>query len=65
MDESDVDPDPFRQLVVWFEEARAAGVELPEAAVLRRWGGEAVVLPYEEGRSTTGLIAQAGGRHAA
>ena len=42
-----------------------AGVELPEAAVLRRWGGEVVLLPYEEGRSTTGLIAQAGGRHAA
>ena len=42
-----------------------AGVELPEAAVLRRWGGEVVVLPYEEGRRTTRLIAQAGGRNAA
>ena len=34
MDESDVDLDPFRQLAAWFEEARAAGVELPEAAAL-------------------------------
>ncbi|MDQ4049574.1 MAG: D-glycero-beta-D-manno-heptose 1-phosphate adenylyltransferase, partial [Actinomycetota bacterium] len=42
-----------------------AGVELPEAAVLRQWGGEVVVLPYEEGRSTSRLIAQAGGRNAA
>jgi bifunctional ADP-heptose synthase (sugar kinase/adenylyltransferase) len=33
--------------------------------VLRRWGGEVVVLPYEEGRSTSSLIAQAGGRDAA
>jgi rfaE bifunctional protein nucleotidyltransferase chain/domain len=29
---------------------------LPEAAVLARWGGQAVVLPYLEGRSTTRLI---------
>jgi pyridoxamine 5'-phosphate oxidase len=34
VDESDVDRDPFRQLAAWFEEARAAGVELPEAAAL-------------------------------
>ena len=29
---------------------------LPEAAVLARWGGQAVLLPYLEGRSTTRLI---------
>jgi pyridoxamine 5'-phosphate oxidase len=34
VDESDVDRDPFRQLAAWFEEARAAGVELPETAAL-------------------------------
>jgi pyridoxamine 5'-phosphate oxidase len=34
MDESDVDRDPLRQLAAWFEEARAAGIELPEAAAL-------------------------------
>src|SRR5512135_2684736 len=32
--EEDVDPDPFRQFAVWFEEARAAGVLMPEAAAL-------------------------------
>ena len=42
-----------------------AGVKLPGAAVLGRWGGEVVVLPYEEGRSTRSLIALAGVRNAA
>jgi D-beta-D-heptose 7-phosphate kinase / D-beta-D-heptose 1-phosphate adenosyltransferase len=30
--------------------------DLPEAAVLATWGGQAVVLPYLEGRSTTNLM---------
>ena len=30
--------------------------ELPEAATLARWGGEVVILPYLEGRSTTSLL---------
>jgi D-beta-D-heptose 7-phosphate kinase / D-beta-D-heptose 1-phosphate adenosyltransferase len=30
--------------------------DLPEAAVLAAWGGQAVVLPYLEGRSTTELM---------
>jgi D-beta-D-heptose 7-phosphate kinase / D-beta-D-heptose 1-phosphate adenosyltransferase len=30
--------------------------DLPEAATLTAWGGQAVVLPYLEGRSTTKLI---------
>ena len=30
--------------------------ELPEAALLATWGGQAVVLPYLEGRSTTQLM---------
>jgi D-beta-D-heptose 7-phosphate kinase / D-beta-D-heptose 1-phosphate adenosyltransferase len=30
--------------------------DLPEAAVLAAWGGQAVVLPYLEGRSTTRLM---------
>jgi pyridoxamine 5'-phosphate oxidase len=34
VDETDVDLDPVRQLAAWFEEARAAGIELPEAAAL-------------------------------
>ncbi|HEY0699002.1 MAG TPA: adenylyltransferase/cytidyltransferase family protein, partial [Micromonospora sp.] len=38
---------------------------LPEAAVVARWGGQTVVVPYLDGRSTTGMIAAArsGGRH--
>ncbi|MFC8299395.1 PfkB family carbohydrate kinase [Micromonospora orduensis] len=34
----------------------AAG--LPEAEVLRRWGGNTVVVPYLDGRSTTDMIAR-------
>ncbi len=30
--------------------------ELPEAAAMSRWGGEVVILPYLDGRSTTGLL---------
>ncbi len=32
--------------------------DLPEAALLESWGGQAVVLPYVPGRSTTRLIAE-------
>ncbi|MGC5019599.1 PfkB family carbohydrate kinase [Micromonospora sp. DT47] len=39
---------------------------LPEAEMLRRWGGNTVVVPYLDGRSTTDMIAAArGGRGAA
>jgi pyridoxamine 5'-phosphate oxidase len=34
LSESDVDPDPVRQFNAWLEEARAAGVPLPEAMTL-------------------------------
>ncbi len=33
--------------------------DLPEAEVLRAWGGQAVVLPYLVGRSTTELAHRA------
>ncbi|MET7947801.1 PfkB family carbohydrate kinase [Micromonospora sp. NPDC005324] len=33
-----------------------ASATLPEAEVLRRWGGNTVVVPYLDGRSTTDLI---------
>jgi len=36
-----------------------AAADLPEAAALARWGGQAVVVPYLEGRSTTRLIEEA------
>jgi pyridoxamine 5'-phosphate oxidase len=34
MEERDLDPDPLRQFHRWFEEARAAGVAVPEAMAL-------------------------------
>jgi pyridoxamine 5'-phosphate oxidase len=34
MDERDLDPSPLRQFQRWFEEARAGGVEVPEAMAL-------------------------------
>jgi rfaE bifunctional protein nucleotidyltransferase chain/domain/rfaE bifunctional protein kinase chain/domain len=36
--------------------------DLPEAPVLARWGGQAVVLPYVDGKSTTHLIQRAATR---
>jgi rfaE bifunctional protein nucleotidyltransferase chain/domain len=36
-----------------------AGNDLPEADLIARWGGQAVVVPYLDGRSTTGMIAAA------
>lgn len=39
-----------------------SGAELPEAAVLAPWGGQAVVVPYLSGRSTTGLLRQVSDR---
>ena len=47
---------------VWAKGGDYAGAEVPEAAVLREWGGQAVVLPYLEGRSTTALVRSAADR---
>lgn len=41
---------------VWAKGADYALGNLPEAALLATWGGQAVVLPYLEGRSTTRLL---------
>jgi rfaE bifunctional protein nucleotidyltransferase chain/domain/rfaE bifunctional protein kinase chain/domain len=41
---------------VWAKGGDYALTDLPEAAVLHEWGGQAVVLPYLDGRSTTALI---------
>jgi rfaE bifunctional protein nucleotidyltransferase chain/domain/rfaE bifunctional protein kinase chain/domain len=41
---------------VWAKGGDYAGADLPEAVVLRRWGGQAVVLPYLDGHSTTALV---------
>src|SRR5690242_678353 len=34
LDQADLDPDPVRQLLAWQAEARAAGIQLSEAAAL-------------------------------
>jgi rfaE bifunctional protein nucleotidyltransferase chain/domain/rfaE bifunctional protein kinase chain/domain len=44
---------------VWAKGGDYAGRELPEAAVLGRWGGEAVLLPFVDGKSSTRLIEEA------
>ncbi|MFF5160238.1 D-glycero-beta-D-manno-heptose 1-phosphate adenylyltransferase [Streptomyces sp. NPDC000348] len=44
---------------VWVKGGDYSVQELPEAEVLRGWGGQAVVLPYLDGRSTTALARRA------
>ena len=41
---------------VWAKGGDYAGVEFPESAALETWGGQTVVLPYLQGRSTTALV---------
>jgi D-beta-D-heptose 7-phosphate kinase / D-beta-D-heptose 1-phosphate adenosyltransferase len=41
---------------VWVKGGDYSGQDLPEAAVLGAWGGQAVTVPYLDGRSTTGLF---------
>ncbi len=41
---------------VWAKGGDYADHALPEAALMRQWGGQTVVLPYLDGRSTTGLV---------
>ena len=44
---------------VWAKGGDYAGRALPEAAVVERWGGRAVVLPFVDGKSSTRLIEEA------
>jgi D-beta-D-heptose 7-phosphate kinase/D-beta-D-heptose 1-phosphate adenosyltransferase len=46
---------------IWVKGGDYAPDDLPEAAVLDEWGGQAVVLPYLTGRSTTSLVESAAG----
>jgi rfaE bifunctional protein nucleotidyltransferase chain/domain/rfaE bifunctional protein kinase chain/domain len=46
---------------IWAKGGDYAGSELPETAVLQEWGGQAVVLPYLPGRSTSHLVLAARG----
>ncbi len=41
---------------VWAKGGDYAGTDLPEARVLADWNGQAVLLPYLDGRSTTDLL---------
>jgi D-beta-D-heptose 7-phosphate kinase/D-beta-D-heptose 1-phosphate adenosyltransferase len=47
---------------VWAKGGDYALADLLEAPVLERWGGQAVVLPYLTGKSTTSLIQEAASR---
>ena len=49
---------------IWAKGGDYAGTDVPEAAVLQTWGGQAVVLPYLQGRSTTQLVHTATARAA-
>ena len=44
---------------LWVKGADYAVADLPEADLLARWGGRAVVLPYLDGRSTSAIIQEA------
>lgn len=41
---------------IWAKGGDYTGADLPEAAVLAEWGGEAVIVPYLQGRSTSALV---------
>ena len=47
---------------VWAKGGDYALADLPETPVLAGWGGQAVVLPYLDGKSTTSLIQEAASR---
>jgi D-beta-D-heptose 7-phosphate kinase / D-beta-D-heptose 1-phosphate adenosyltransferase len=44
---------------VWAKGADYVDRDLPEAAVLSRWGGEVVLLPFVDGKSSTRIIEEA------
>jgi D-beta-D-heptose 7-phosphate kinase / D-beta-D-heptose 1-phosphate adenosyltransferase len=46
---------------VWVKGGDYTGSALPEIPLLAGWGGEVVVVPYLEGRSTTRLVEIAAG----
>jgi D-beta-D-heptose 7-phosphate kinase / D-beta-D-heptose 1-phosphate adenosyltransferase len=45
---------------IWVKGADYAAAELPEVPIVRAYGGEVVLLPFLEGRSTTRLLSTAG-----
>jgi D-beta-D-heptose 7-phosphate kinase/D-beta-D-heptose 1-phosphate adenosyltransferase len=44
---------------IWVKGGDYEAADLPEARILRRWGGRAVIVPYVHGHSTTRLIEEA------
>ncbi|MFE9771901.1 D-glycero-beta-D-manno-heptose 1-phosphate adenylyltransferase [Streptomyces sp. NPDC005931] len=44
---------------VWVKGGDYAAADLPEAVLLQEWGGQAVLLPYLDGRSSTRMLARA------
>ncbi|GAB2716150.1 D-glycero-beta-D-manno-heptose 1-phosphate adenylyltransferase [Streptomyces bullii] len=44
---------------VWVKGGDYAAADLPEAALLQEWNGQAVLLPYLDGRSSTALMERA------
>ncbi|MBO4260032.1 D-glycero-beta-D-manno-heptose 1-phosphate adenylyltransferase [Streptomyces griseorubiginosus] len=46
---------------IWVKGGDYSGADLPEAALLQEWGGQAVLLPYLDGRSSTRLMTRAAG----
>ncbi|MEU9099971.1 PfkB family carbohydrate kinase [Streptomyces sp. NPDC048361] len=44
---------------IWVKGGDYSGAELPEAALLEEWGGQVLLLPYLDGRSSTALLAPA------
>jgi D-beta-D-heptose 7-phosphate kinase/D-beta-D-heptose 1-phosphate adenosyltransferase len=47
---------------VWAKGGDYRPEDLPEAAALASWGGQAVILPFVAGRSTTRIIEEVTGR---
>jgi rfaE bifunctional protein nucleotidyltransferase chain/domain len=48
---------------VWAKGGDYSPEDLPERSVLEQWGGQAVLLPYVAGRSTTRMLEAALDRH--
>jgi rfaE bifunctional protein nucleotidyltransferase chain/domain len=46
---------------IWVKGGDYSGADLPEAALLQEWGGQAILLPYLDGRSSTRLMTRAAG----
>ena len=47
---------------LWAKGGDYTGTDTPESVVIREWGGQAVLLPYLEGRSTSKLVQTAASR---